>query len=189
MSMYTGITIVCWLILLAYWGYNSRKVKTAVFTQTKTSRYVYLFFLLTSFIILYFRFAAVGILGYQIIPVNRFTGLAGAGICVAGVAFAIWARKFLGDNWSAEVTLKQGHKLIQSGPYQFVRHPIYTGFEIAFLGTVITIGQLKGFVGLGILFTNHFYKTMMEEKILREQFREQYLDYAKRVRRLIPFIF
>jgi protein-S-isoprenylcysteine O-methyltransferase Ste14 len=189
MRSYTLITIFCWCALLGYWFYNARKVKSSVYSQTTASRAVYMFFLLFSFGLLYFNVFAVGVLGYQLIPVNQLTGIVGVLICVMGVAFAIWARKILGDNWSAKITLKQGHQLIQSGPYKYVRHPIYTGFEIAFLGTAITIGQMKGFVGLSILFLNHYYKTTMEEELLREQFRDEYAGYARRVKRLIPFIF
>jgi len=189
MSHYTYATLFCWLIMLLYWGYSSRNVKTTVYAQTTTSRYIYLAFLLLSFVIVYSPLFAIGPLGYQIIPVSRWSGLAGAAITVAGIAFAIWARKVLGDNWSGNVTLKKDHQLVQSGPYRIVRHPIYTGFEWGLLGAAITVGQLKGFVGVGVISLNHFYKTTMEEEILYEQFPEQYTEYAKRVKRLVPFIF
>ena len=189
MSHYTYATLFCWLIMLLYWGYSSRNVKTTVYAQTTTSRYIYLAFLLLSFVIVYSPAFAIGPLAYQIIPVTRWGWLTGAGITVAAIGFAIWARKVLGDNWSGNVTLKKDHQLVQSGPYRIVRHPIYTGFEWGLLGAAITVGQLKGFVGVGVIFLNHFYKTTMEEEILYEQFPEQYTEYAKRVKRLVPFIF
>jgi protein-S-isoprenylcysteine O-methyltransferase Ste14 len=189
MSIYTGITIVCWAILLLYWFANAQKVKAAAHTQTKVSRYVYMLFFISGFVIVYSKRLALGILGYQVIPANSISGMAGDAICIGGVAFAIWARKVLGDNWSAQVTLKKGHELVQKGPYKIVRHPIYTGFEIGLLGVAITIGQLKGVVGLGIAFGCHYYKTTMEEKIMYTEFPTQYADYAKRVKRLVPFVF
>src|SRR3974390_314183 len=50
----------------------------------------------------------------------------------------------LGENWNGTVTLKEGHELIRSGPYRFIRHPIYTGMLIAFAGTVLALGELSG---------------------------------------------
>jgi len=48
-------------------------------------------------------------------------------ICVLGLFLAIWSRKVLGAEWSRDVELKQGHKLVERGPYTLMRHPIYTG--------------------------------------------------------------
>ncbi len=189
MSIYTILTIPCWAMLLTYWFINARKVKTAVHTQSRASRYLYLFFLVSGFVITYARVFAIGILGYQLIPVTPISGIAGLATCIAGVGFAIWARTVLGENWSGEVTLKKEHELVQTGPYKIVRHPIYTGFEIGLLGVIITIGQLKGMVGLAIVFVNHYFKTRMEEDIMYGQFPTQYPVYVKRVKRLIPFIF
>jgi len=189
MSVYTEITIACWAVLLTYWFVNASKVKAAVQTQTALSRYVYLFFLASGFVITYARIFAVGPLGYQLIPVNDLSGIVGLAVCIGGVAFAIWARRTLGNNWSGEVTLKKEHELVQRGPYKIVRHPIYTGFEIGLLGVAITIGQVKGLLGLSIVFAAHYYKTTMEEKIMYAQFPTQYADYAKRVKRLVPFVF
>lgn len=189
MSIYTVITIVCWAVLLTYWFANAQKVKAAVQTQSRSSRMLYMFIMISGFVIVYAKVFAVGILGCQLIPKNSITGAIGSAVCISGVAFAIWARTVLGKNWSGEVTLKKEHELVQSGPYKIVRHPIYTGFEIGLLGVAITIGQLKGLVGFSMVFVNHYFKTQMEEKIMYAQFPAQYPDYAKRVKRLIPFIF
>ena len=62
--------------------------------------------------------------------------------------FAGWARVFLGGNWSSNVTLKEDHTLVRSGPYRIVRHPIYTGLLVALLGTAIALGELRCFLGV-----------------------------------------
>ena len=67
-------------------------------------------------------------------------------IVVAGAAFTVWARITLGRNWSAEVTFKQDHELIESGPYALARHPIYTGMIVMALGKAINYGRAVGFV-------------------------------------------
>ena len=189
MNTYTLVTLTFWLILFAYWGVNAQKVKTAVQKQSRLSRYLYLFLFFSGWFIIYSPYCAIGVLGYQLIPANTLTGLLGLVINICGVAFAIWARKTLGNNWSGDVTLKKEHELVQSGPYKFVRHPIYTGFEIGLLGVAITVGQLKGLVGLSLAVACHYYKTTMEEKIMYQQFGERYAEYAKRVKRLVPFVF
>jgi protein-S-isoprenylcysteine O-methyltransferase Ste14 len=58
-------------------------------------------------------------------------------LVVAGAAFALWARLTIGRNWSGVVTLKQDHELMQSGPYHFARHPIYTGLLTMGLGSAL----------------------------------------------------
>ena len=188
-GIYRLTTILCWLILGCYWWYNSTRVKATVQAQSRPSRYLYLFFLLLGFIIVYSDQFALSILAYRLTPANHASGIAGTLICMAGIAFAIWARKTLGNNWSGDVTLKKGHDLVQSGPYKIVRHPIYTGFEIGILGVAVIVGQLKGLLGLSIVFAAHYYKTTMEEKLMYQQFGLKYAEYSKKVKRLIPFIF
>lgn len=174
MGLYTVITVFCWAAFLLYWWLMSGKVKTATYAQSSTARSIYLFFLLLGFVLLYAPFAAIGPLRYQIFQVSQWSGMIGAIASILGVGFAIWARKTLGDNWSGNVTLKKEHELIQSGPYKIVRHPIYAGFELCFLGAAITTGQLKGFAGLLIIFFNHLQKIKLEEEIMRKQFPGQY---------------
>jgi len=188
-NYYMWITVLCWCSFFAYWRVMSPKVKTTVYEQDKLSRMVYLFFVFFSLGAVYIPYFGIGFLGYQLIPVGDFSGIAGALICISGVSFAIWARKTLGENWSAKITLKKEHELIQSGPYKIVRHPIYTGFELMILGPAIVFGELKGFIALGIVMVSHLLKIRKEEELMRQQFPEQYVEYSKRVKRLIPFIF
>jgi protein-S-isoprenylcysteine O-methyltransferase Ste14 len=68
-------------------------------------------------------------------------GIATDVMVVAGFAFCVWARIVLGRNWSGEVTFKEGHELIESGPYAFARHPIYTGLIVMALGTALNFGR------------------------------------------------
>ena len=86
----------------------------------------------------------------------------------AGLAFAVWARVYLGRNWSGTVTVKQDHELIRSGPYGFVRHPIYTGLLLAMLGTAIAIGEWRGLVAFA-LFTIGFLLKLRSRRTLHER--------------------
>jgi protein-S-isoprenylcysteine O-methyltransferase Ste14 len=112
----------------------------------------------------------------------------GAPLTLLGIAFCFWARFELAGNWSASVALKQGHELIQAGPYRLVRHPIYTGALVAVGGTACAIGQWRGLLALALTFGAVWYRAGAEERLMTATFGDDYRRYQARVRRLIPFI-
>jgi protein-S-isoprenylcysteine O-methyltransferase Ste14 len=109
-------------------------------------------------------------------------------IVLAGAVFTVWARIVLGRNWSAEVTFKQDHELIESGPYALARHPIYTGLILMGLGTAIDYGRAFGFAILIALCCGLWWKARQEERIMRRHFPRAYADYRTRVRAIVPFV-
>ena len=111
----------------------------------------------------------------------------GVVVLIAGLAFAVWARVHLGSNWSGSVTVKEGHELIRTGPYGYVRHPIYTGLVAGLLGTAICSGTLRAALGLVIITAALTRKLRTEERFMRETFPAEYPDYAASVPALIPF--
>ena len=86
------------------------------------------------------------------------------------------------------MTLKEGHELVQSGPYRLVRHPIYTGMLIMFFATALVQSNLSGFVSVLLLFTSLWIKLDREERLMLQQFPERYAAYQQRVKRIIPFV-
>jgi protein-S-isoprenylcysteine O-methyltransferase Ste14 len=76
-------------------------------------------------------------------PASRFTDGLAIAVTVAGIGFAIRARAYLGTNWSSAVTVKVGHQLVRSGPYRWVRHPIYTGLILGLAGTAIARAEVR----------------------------------------------
>jgi protein-S-isoprenylcysteine O-methyltransferase Ste14 len=113
-------------------------------------------------------------------------------VCVCltavGAAFAIWARVVLGRNWSAEVTFKQGHELIESGPYALARHPIYTGILAMGIGTAVDYGRAIGVALLIGLCGGFWWKARDEERIMSRHFPKAYAQYKARVHAIIPFV-
>ena len=109
-------------------------------------------------------------------------------IVVAGAAFTVWARITLGRNWSAEVTFKQDHELIESGPYALARHPIYTGLIVMALGTAINYGRALGFALLIALCGGLWWKARQEERVMSRHFPDAYAEYKTRVHAIIPFV-
>jgi protein-S-isoprenylcysteine O-methyltransferase Ste14 len=117
--------------------------------------------------------------------VRNWTGLL---ITFFSLCFTIWARINLGKNWSGRVTLKEDHELITKGAYAITRNPIYTGILFAFLGDAIRLGVWRGFAGMLILFIALLIKIRREEALLSGHFGEEYANYKKRVKALIPFL-
>ena len=113
----------------------------------------------------------------------------GTVFAIIGVAFAIWSRQSLRNNWSGAVAITEGQQFIRSGPYAMVRHPIYAGMLLALLGTTLvssTVGSLLGFV---VAILSLCQKASIEEQFLMVEFGEQYAKYQREVKFLIPFIY
>ncbi|MEO8078666.1 MAG: isoprenylcysteine carboxylmethyltransferase family protein [Acidobacteriota bacterium] len=107
----------------------------------------------------------------------------------AGFFFTWWARVHLGRLWSASVTRKADHRVVDTGPYGIVRHPIYTGITLASIATAAMRGTAAGWLGAAVTTTGWYVKARLEEEFLREQLgAHEYADYARRVPMLIPFL-
>lgn len=107
---------------------------------------------------------------------------------VAGVTFAIVAREHLGALWSGRVTLKEDHRIVQSGPYRWVRHPIYTGVLTALAGGIAARANLAALIGFALIAAALARKMAAEEALLRGHFGAAYDDYRRKVAAIIPFI-
>jgi protein-S-isoprenylcysteine O-methyltransferase Ste14 len=110
----------------------------------------------------------------------------GFALAASGVFLACWSRHILGRNWSSVVQIKQNHDLIDSGPYRHVRHPIYTGLLLAFIGTALKVGDWRGLVAVAIVLVSFWRKLRMEERWLAEQFGPAYVAYMRRTKALVP---
>jgi protein-S-isoprenylcysteine O-methyltransferase Ste14 len=134
-------------------------------------------------------FGVFGIRRYDI-RFWRLTGGAGwffVGLAAAGVFLMWWARLHLGRLWSASVTRKADHHIIDTGPYAIVRHPIYTGLLVALAATVCVEATAEALAGAAILATGIYIKARTEETFLRDQLGvETYDAYARRVPMLVP---
>jgi protein-S-isoprenylcysteine O-methyltransferase Ste14 len=181
--------LIPWLVLVFYWIAMWGKAKPTVAGHPDPWSNFNRVLLVISAVLLASHSLSIGWLGYALIPRCLAKALTGLTVTGAGVAYAIWARHTLADNWSAQPTLKEGHELVVSGPYSITRHPIYTGILIAVLGAAIMVGQVRGFVALGITFLAFWHKSRYEEDLMNKQFPDQYPAYAHKVKKLIPWVF
>jgi protein-S-isoprenylcysteine O-methyltransferase Ste14 len=125
---------------------------------------------------------------WRVIPDGIVPGLIGIFITILGLGFAVWARMHLGRNWSGRPGIKVDHKLIRTGPYTFVRNPIYTGILFGYAGTAIVIGEFWAFLLILFVLAVLLGKIRAEEKFLLEEFGEAYVQYRKEVKGLIPYL-
>jgi protein-S-isoprenylcysteine O-methyltransferase Ste14 len=108
-------------------------------------------------------------------------------VLVCGMGLAVWARIYLGRNWGMPMTQKTEPELVSSGPYRFVRHPIYSGLLLAILGTALAT-NIYWLIALGILGIYFVYSARVEERLLTTSFPAAYPAYRARTKMLIPFV-
>jgi protein-S-isoprenylcysteine O-methyltransferase Ste14 len=111
----------------------------------------------------------------------------GAVVFAAGLALAVWARVYLGHNWGMPMTEKAEPELVTSGPYRYVRHPIYSGLLAGLLGTALATNPI-GLIIVVILGGYFYYSATVEEKNLTAAFPAAYPAYRSSTKKLIPFV-
>ena len=121
-------------------------------------------------------------------PGNTGTYLA-AVVVVLGIAFTWWGRIHLGHLWSNAITHKEDHRIIDTGPYAVVRHPIYTGQIIALLASGIAIATWTALLGVLLIVFGQWQKARLEERFLKVELgAEAYGAYSRRVPMILPFL-
>src|SRR5439155_4256533 len=183
-----NIISACWILFSVIWLSAAFWTKRSVYQESRWQRLRYVIPILVGGFLLAKGHRLSDPLNLRVIP--HVTALAWTGVvlCVAGLAFCIWARFTLGRNWSGVVTLKGGHELITNGPYALVRHPIYIGLLTMFVATVIVLGHVAGIIAMPFVFVSLWIKLRHEEKLMLTKFPNEYAAYQRRVKRLIPFI-
>jgi len=121
-------------------------------------------------------------------PRTLLSGLLADAMALAGLAIMLWARVTIGRNWSGGVVLKEDHELVTSGPYHYVRHPIYSGLLLLLLGWAVWRGRAVGFVGVAVLLLLFWIKARYEEQLMIDHFGDAYRSYKARVKALIPYV-
>ena len=193
MNLYHEIIGICWLLFIMAWialaavfggggrrNYSSRSLGARLFLAVA--------------IIFALRFS-----GH--VPNQAFNGqtlfqpftahagelaAAGAVLCIAGLLFATWARVVLGRNWGMPMAIHDDPELITSGPYQYVRHPIYTGLIAMWLGTLL-VYPVVILPGAAIIVYS-LISAIREEHDMEQKFPEAYPEYRRHSKMLLPFL-
>ena len=180
--------LALWLCWIAYWTAASLAVKPSARRETMRSRLLHLGPLAIAVLLLWGQAPSLDALRARFVPSSPAIEWTGAVLVAAGLLFTVWARVHLGANWSGIVTVKRDHELVTSGPYAIVRHPIYTGLVLAFVGSAITLGEMRGPLAVAIVVASLWRKLRLEERWMAEQFGDDYERYRGRVRALVPFV-
>jgi protein-S-isoprenylcysteine O-methyltransferase Ste14 len=121
-------------------------------------------------------------------PLGHGIGWVGVVFSVVGIGVATWARVCLGRSWGMPMTVRAKPRLVRDGPYRFVRHPIYSGLLVALIGSAIATGS--GFLPAAIGSGTYFVLSLrVEEADMAASFPDEYPEYSKHTKRLIPFVY
>ena len=170
---------VGWIVFWIYWLASAAASKESVSGGWRTR--------LTGVSVIAVIVIAVAFRGSAVATHSVILGAVGAVLFVCGIALAVWARLHLGRNWGMPMTQRAAPELVTSGPYRFVRHPIYSGLLIAMLGTVL-VNSLLGLIVVAVLTAYFYYCGTVEERNLATTFPEAYPAYRSRTKMLIPFL-
>jgi protein-S-isoprenylcysteine O-methyltransferase len=177
---------VLWVAFLVVWLIWAIRTKPVQSREGVSSRLSYTIINVAAFYLMFSGDVLRGYLRAHLYSPNSLTDAAGIAITFAGIAFAVWARVYLGGNWSSSVTLKVGHQLVRRGPYRWVRHPIYTGLTLAMLGTAIVRAQLRGVIAVVLVYIGFKIKSKIEEHVMTETFGAEYDDYRSQTGAIFP---
>ena len=181
-------TLLLFAIQYVYWKITERKADKAkpksppTFVQQIRHK---LWTILTAFVTL----QIVG-LHVFLYPYNPLMQLTGTILVLCGILVGIMARREIGVNWTHafEYQIKKNHDLVTSGIYYYVRHPIYTGILVSFVGAELVAGSYLVFIIAFIIFLGVYKQAKAEEKILTTHFGKPYIDYMNKTKMLIPYI-
>lgn len=111
----------------------------------------------------------------------------GLALCVGGVGVALWSIATLGRHYDLVLEIHAGHEIVRRGPFALVRHPVYTGLGLHFIGACLATGNLLLVAGTFLITLPSFWiRARAEERLLRAQFGDEYDRYAREVPMLVP---
>jgi protein-S-isoprenylcysteine O-methyltransferase Ste14 len=176
-----------WFAIFVVWFLTGVVSKQTLRFEADTASRIAVRIVAIAWVLLLYR-GFTGLLGEAILPASPTVMAIGEALTVVGLGFAVWARFHIGRNWDALVALKQDHQLVRSGPYGIVRHPIYSGFMFASLGTALVERRVHAFLAVALIVGAWSYKAKIEERLMEEQFGAAYDEYRKAVKGLVPFV-
>ena len=194
MQIITYIILACWAVFILFWSVSAFNVKRDIDRDRNPWRRLAWLRIVIFVVIIIFLLNRTSLAkltyywgSFRSFHSNFTFALLGAILCVLGIALAVWARVHLGRNWSSHPNLKEDHELITSGPYQLVRHPIYTGISAAMLGTAFVFPAWRTLFFVAAFFI-FIWRIKVEEDIMTKQVPNQYPEYKKRTWALVPWV-
>lgn len=136
-------------------------------------------------------FILLQLLGLSVfmMPKSTYLPIIGLGLLIVGVGISVAARISLGVNWThgSEYQVKKKHDLVTRGVYAYIRHPIYTGFALSYIGAEL-VAQSYLFISFLAFFIVMYFQGRREENLLLAHFGDEYKKYMRHTKMLIPFV-
>jgi protein-S-isoprenylcysteine O-methyltransferase Ste14 len=177
-----------WVIWLLYWLISARRVKRARQPEPIKTGLTYRLPLVAATFLVLVPDIGPPVLATPFMPRSTVVVYLAAGLVAVGLAFAIWARLHIAENWSGRITVKEDHELVRTGPYRWIRHPIYTGLLLALGATVVAIDTWQAAIAFVLFVISFVIKLFIEERVMTATFGEKYTEYSRETSRLVPGI-
>jgi protein-S-isoprenylcysteine O-methyltransferase Ste14 len=171
-----------WFVIWMLWALRGKRTQQR---ESVSSRLSYMVLNLVAFWLIFFDVPQPW-LRTRLYSPNLWTDSLGIAITATGLAFSVWARAYLGSNWSGAVSVKVGHELVRTGPYRWVRHPIYSGMILALLGTALVRHQVRGLIAVVLAYVGFKIKSKIEEQTMSATFGSAYADYSSTTGAILP---
>ena len=175
-----------WIVFVLYWAASALKTRRTIRRDPFVSRHGILLIEVAGFFLLFSDTANIGVLEHHIYPRNFAVSAIAVALTWTGIAIALWARWHLGQYWSGRITLKEGHQLIRTGPYAHFRHPIYSGLDLAVIGTALAVDRWRAVAGVAIVVVGYWIKARREESMLSQQFGQLFEEHRQHTGFLLP---
>ena len=175
-----------WFLWGTYWAVAALGRRRVSRRQPFLERLSHLAVMGIGFALLYAADRRLAALNRRFLPSSALTGWIAVLLTILGLGLAVFARVYLGRNWSAEVVIREDHHLIRSGPYAHIRHPIYTGLLLAILGAVLAIGELRAIVAFAIFLVAFTIKALREEDFLAREFGDEFERHRRQTGLFLP---
>lgn len=180
---FLGIIVVYWMRGIRFWEPQAKG------EMVREERGDWSFWVIAIGMIAAFYLPPAEYLYFNFLPSGLWVQILGLFLVFLGSVLFIWARRTLGQFYSGHVSVLEGQPLVQSGPYHFIRHPAYAGYLLIALGIACGYSSVAGLViNLITLLPAVIYRIQVEDKLLGEYFGAQFDDYARRTKRLLPFV-
>ena len=175
-----------WIIFVIYWIIGALKTRTTRERESAASRIAILLIEIAGYVLIFSGSAGIGVLGVRFMHRTLASVILGVVLIWSGIGLAIWARYHLAEYWSATITIKEDHRLIRTGPYGHLRHPIYSGLVLATIGSALVIDKWRCVVGVCLVLIGYCFKAKKEEAMLSRQFGDVFREHQKHTGFLIP---
>lgn len=190
MTTYGWLILALWLALIAYWALSAHAVARTLHRWMWWREIA----VRLGFFALVATALQVGAMGGALsnarvyaLGTGTVAGVIGTVLCAAGIGLAVLARAALGQSWAGPKAPGAAPELITTGPYAYVRHPIYGGMLLGMLGS--SIGQsVLWLLPLMVYGPQFIHSAQREEGLLLEQYPERYRAYMKQTKMLLPFV-